>query len=313
MGLMDLFQNMQNGGLLGGEHGGGLLGNLQNGGGLMGSYISKLKESVNRAESRPKPGPLCNTQCEIDDSRCEACLAEQQAILDAFGEVQKLEQAINDFNNNPAAAAVPEKKPTKCSLCGAPLEQGLRECPYCDTPYPSGALSTSSPGDLPTNKIEQDNLILEKVTSAWALYAALYKKQMENNTESKKSQLPAFLRGVMGASSSKLSEYMVMTSAEIRQSAIENNVSYYDYAVGVMQGRYQSAKFIALEKADAMREKLFQERKKYYERSREIFERGEEIKRERRQRDYEFRRDLERSADAARLSNSLDRLSDKLR
>ena len=251
MALMDFLQNMQNGG-------------------LVGNYLNNLQNSMNEVISRPKPGQLCNSRCEINDSRCEACLAEQQQVLDAMGEAQKLEQAINNLNNNPAAAAVPENKPTKCSLCGAPFEQGLKACPYCDTPYPSDALSSFSAGDLPVNKIEQDNLMLEKVASAWALYAALYKKQVQNNLESTKAKVPSFLGGVMGTFNSKLSEMMDMNAAEIRQCANENNVSYYEYVIGVMQERYKSAKVVMLEKQNEMIKEQQRRNQEYFDRNREI-------------------------------------------
>lgn len=102
--------------------------------GLMDLFLNSSSE----AESRKNPGPLCGT-CNINDSRCESCLAEQQKMLDAVDEAQDFEQAINELNNNPAAASE-KNKFTKCSLCGAPFEKGMRSCPYCDTPYPFGSI-----------------------------------------------------------------------------------------------------------------------------------------------------------------------------
>lgn len=278
MALMDFLQNMQNGG-------------------LVGNYLNNLQNSMNEVISRPKPGQLCNSRCEINDSRCEACLAEQQQVLDAMGEAQKLEQAINNLNNNPAAAAVPEKKPTKCSLCGAPFEQGEKACPYCDTPYPSAALSAPSPENLPTNKIEQDNLLLEKVASAWALYSALYKKQIQNNLESMKARTPGFLGGVMGAFNSKLSDTMDMNAAEIRQYANENNVSYYEYVIGVIQERYKSAKVVMLEKQNEMIKEQQRRNQEYFDRNREIEQwRQDRLRQTQQERNEIMMRRAERSA-----------------
>lgn len=77
--------------------------------------------SSSEAESRKNPGPLCGT-CNINDSRCESCLAEQQKILDAVDEAQDFEQAINELNNNPAAAS--EKISSQNARCAArPLKR----------------------------------------------------------------------------------------------------------------------------------------------------------------------------------------------
>ena len=230
--------------------------------------------------SGEKPGQLCSPACNINDSRCEACLAEQQKILDAVDEAQDFEQAINELNSNPAAAAE-KNKFTKCSLCGAPFEKGMRSCPYCDTPYPLEALFA----DLPTNAIAQDNLLLEKAAAVSALYSALYKRQTQNSQEAIKAKLPSILEGAVGFVGGRIGNMMDMDKTEIKKYARENNASYLEYVLGVIQGTYKSPKRAMLDnQAEALNnynQNMARKRDEDRERSRQIEEKQRQIAAER--------------------------------
>ena len=230
--------------------------------------------------SGEKPGQLCSPTCNINDTRCEACLAEQQKILDAIDEAQALELAINKLNSDPEAAAG-KNKFTKCSLCGAPFEKGMKSCPYCDTPYPSDAIL----GDVPTNKIEQDNLMLEKAAAVSALYSALYKRQTQNSQEAIKAKLPSILGGAVGFVGGRIGNMMDMDKTEIKKYAGENNVGYCEYVLGVIQGTYQSPKRIMLDnQAEALNnynQNMARKMDEGRERSRQIEEKQRQIAAER--------------------------------
>lgn len=50
--------------------------------------------AIKQAESRKKPGKLCDNQCPVNDMRCEACLKQQQEIIDGLEGLDALETAI---------------------------------------------------------------------------------------------------------------------------------------------------------------------------------------------------------------------------
>lgn len=204
-------------------------------GGLFGNkLIQDQKHAMQKLESRPKPGKLCHKLCPVNDMRCEACLSEQQNIIDTL---ENLEQIMEDLKEGKVS-----KAPDKCSLCGAPFEKGAKECPYCGTAYPkSRALA-----DIPATEFERDKLLLEKSTETFALYSELYKKQIAYKAEN--TELPSFTRNMLKFTRSLEEKSMVMTPEQIKQGAENYGVSYVAYISGVMAGTYKSIPEINMEK-----------------------------------------------------------------
>ena len=231
-------------------------------------FFSDIMKSADEAASRKRPGQLCGS-CDINDIRCKDCLAEQQKILDAIDEAQNLEQAINKLNSDPGAAA------------------SLR--------------------DLPTDKIEQDNLLLEKAAAISALYSAFYKRRGQESQESLKAALPSFLGGAVGLFGSIGADKMDMNEAEIKQYAKENNVSYCEYVIGVIQGTYCSPKQSEMAKqASAMVVGYAKNAQEVNERNREDAERRK-LEEERRKLEAE-RRQLASERQAANRTQQVNYL-----
>ncbi len=195
-----------------------------------------------------KPGEFCVAECNINDIRCETCLAEQEKIRAAIDELQNLEIAFENAANNPRI--VEEYRITKCSLCSAPVEQSEQSCPYCGEPYPARTVTA----DIPTSKMEQDNMLLQKASEIYDMYAALKKRVNENKGSDMKEKLPGFLSGAATALFATTNKFVDMTPQDIRKLAQQNGVSYCDYVVGVMQGVYQSAGDIRLQQLSELSE-----------------------------------------------------------
>lgn len=96
--------------------------------------------------------------------------------------------------------------------------------------------------DLPTNAIAQDNLLLEKAAAVSALYSAFYKRRSQDSQEAIKAKLPSILGGAVGFVGDKMGNMMDMNETEIKKYARENNASYREYVLGVIQGTYKSPK-----------------------------------------------------------------------
>lgn len=216
--------------------------------GIMDMFQGAGSGLLNAITPTKKPGEFCVAECNINDIRCGACLAEQEKIRAAVEELQNLEFAFEDAANAPRAAD--EHRITKCSLCGAPVEQAEQSCPYCGEPYPARAVTA----DIPTSKVEQDNMLLQKASEIYDMYAALKKRVNENKGSDMKGNLPGFLGGAATALYATTNKFVDMTSQEIRKLARQNGVSYCDYVVGVMQGVYQSAGDIRLQQLGELSE-----------------------------------------------------------
>lgn len=224
-------------------------------GGLIGNkLIQDQKHAMQKLESRPKPGKLCNKSCPVNDMRCEACLSEQQNIIDAL---ENLEQIMEDLKEGKVS-----KAPDKCSLCGAPFKKGVKACPYCGTAYPKSCAIA----DIPATEFERDKLLLEKSTETFALYSELYKKQISYKAES--TELPSIARNMMKLTRSLEEKSMVMTPEQIKQGAESYGVSYVTYISGVMARTYKSIPEINMEKqAEQLQQKSAEMTRQTQERS----------------------------------------------
>ncbi len=192
---------------------------------LMGGGSNGLS-TVIEMQSRVKPGIACFVSCWIDDDRCKACLAEQQPIEQGIKELRAIEKVI----------ASPElltaNRIEKCSLCGAPYESGHTQCPYCDRPYPEGAL----PAGMPSSVGELRQLALNKATEVWKLYVPLYKKHLDRL----KNEGSLLIKMSYGMAGSLTAQTMAMSPAQLLQGAQKYNVELSDYMCGVMNGTMEA-------------------------------------------------------------------------
>lgn len=215
---------------------------------IMDLFQGMGNDLLNSITPTKKPGEFCVAECNINDIRCEACLAEQEKIRAAVDELQNLEIAFENAANNPRAAE--EYRTTKCYSCGAPVEQAEQSCPYCGEPYPARAVTA----DIPASKMEQDNMLLQKASEIYDMYAALKKRVNENKGNDMKGKLPGFLGGAATALFATTNKFVDMTPQDIRKLARQNGVGYCDYVVGVMQGVYQGAGDIRLQQLSELSE-----------------------------------------------------------
>ena len=181
--------------------------------------------------ARPKPGKHCEPICWIDDGNCQECLAQQQRFQSAFEELQRLENAAV---NQRAVGASAEKKPTRCTLCGAPFMKGASTCPYCGTAYPAGVFSAGiSYGSPDEAKIAAH----AQAQQACVLYAELKKKQVQRLANTGRySNLFKFNSAVI-----ELLWYkFAMTADQVKQGADQYGVSRSAYIAGVISGTFTS-------------------------------------------------------------------------
>lgn len=253
--------------------------------GIMDMFQEAGSSLLNAITPTKKPGEFCLNECNINDIRCEACLAEQDKIRAAVNEWQNLEIAFENAANDPQAAE--KKRITKCSLCGAPIEKSEQSCPYCGEPYPAGAVAV----DIPTSKTEQDNMLLQKASEIYDIYAAIKKRVYANKGSDMKSKLPGFIGGAATVVYATANKFVDMTPQDIRRIANQNGVSYCDYVVGVMQGVYKCAGEIKIQQ---MNESIAEMQQQSAERQKESNERSEKRRREfeemRQQRQEEYAR-----------------------
>lgn len=128
---------------------------------------ARIQTRLVEASQKKKPGAFCPSDCMVDADDCENCLACQKLLEEYLVKTEKMEQSVNQ----PQTRAMPQKeKPTKCSLCGAPLSNGESECPYCGTAY--GFLQEQD-YDVPMSK---DAFLdeLNKITKSHVLYQDCY-------------------------------------------------------------------------------------------------------------------------------------------
>lgn len=232
-------------------------------GGLIGNKIMRdQKMAVQQAESRQKPGKLCDSQCPVNDMRCEACLKQQKEIISGLEGLTTLETAIISLQGRII------EMPSGCSNCGAPIEKGKKNCSYCGAAYQLEVYLAN----LPKTEFERDKLLLDRTTEVFAGYTKLYKKQVEYKKENVK--LPGIMKGFTNMIAANIEKGMDMNSAMIRQGANDNGVSYPTYISGVMTGQYQSVAMINLQNQLQQQSQMLAESRRqqqeYNERSRQI-------------------------------------------
>ena len=153
MGFKDFFSNMSEWDM----------NDLQQGGIIGASIGAKMRKQAEEKRSRPKPGKYCRKVCDIDDERCAPCLDIQRRLEKALGELQVIEEAMELTGEQVQQKMATQKRITNCTLCSAPIEQGYKACPYCETIYPEAAYVI----DIPVSKGDRNTLLNEKIEESW--------------------------------------------------------------------------------------------------------------------------------------------------
>lgn len=252
MGLMDMFSNMMNANPQNGQ-GGGILGGL--------SQLKDLRATIEERSSRPKPGKYCFKFCAINDDRCKACLEIQERFEHALYQLEQMEE-MYELTSEQVQQIVAQKKVTKCTLCGAPLEKGVQECPYCGTAYPEGVLDF----DIPLSKTDRNIQMMEQAQNAWNLFVekeellAEYRKTLPEN---KIMEGLTKFAGMMGISSSDLLKHNIN---EIKQGAAHYGVSLSQYIHGVASGHMETQKSLLIQEQRRIMEEQNQRRQAEFNR-----------------------------------------------
>lgn len=232
-------------------------GNLNASNQLTNQRTEERNKLIPELSARPKPGKHCDPVCWIDDERCQECLAQQQRFQDTFEELQKMENAASAQG---AVGAAVGKKPTKCTLCGAPFTKGASECPYCGTAYPAGAFSAGiSYGTADDAKIAAH----AQAQQACVMYADLKKNQAQRLADSGK--YPKLFK-FTPASLEALWYKFAMTADQVKQGADRYGVSRSSYIAGVIGGTFTSVSETAYKE---WKEKENQQREEQQQRQRE--------------------------------------------
>lgn len=227
---------------------------------ILGKTINNMNQKMEQIKKRPKPGRLCNQVCQVNDNRCENCLAMQNQFSINMQELEQMEQ----MSDNPEM--MKSKKITECPVCGAPIERWNNCCVYCDSPYPEGSITF----DFPTQKSEQERVILEKAVVVYTIFVNLRKMQYEYNKEYAKETVPKLLRGFSGYIQKQTVNYLEMDAQQLKQGAQQNNETLSGYINGVIEERYKTMGIVNLEKKQEQMEKIHQQHQQYLERNREI-------------------------------------------
>lgn len=219
---------------------------------------------ITELSARPKPGKFCDPKCWIDDERCQECLAQQQQFQEAFDALQKTENAAS---NQGAVGAGVGKKPTKCSLCGAPFTRGASECPYCGTAYPAGVFSA----DLSYGSADEAKVAAHaQAQQVCVMYADLMKNTAQRLADSGKySKLFKFTPDSLEAIWCKFA----MTADQVKQGADQYGVSRSSYIAGVISGTFTSISETAYnERKKEERKQRDEQQQREREASKERFE-----------------------------------------
>lgn len=197
---------------------------------------AKIRTRLVEASQKKKPGVFCPPDCMVDADDCENCLACQKLLEEYLVKAEKMEQSVNQ----PQSQAMPQKeKPTKCSLCGAPLSNGESECPYCGTTY--DFLQKSDP-DVPMSK---DAFLdeLNKITQAM-FYTKIVIMQAEYS-----GYMDLFVElSEMGFLDSMQNRNLQLqglqfSGGELLEEAQRRQMSCAEYMRALMKGTLQSFKY----------------------------------------------------------------------
>lgn len=129
----------------------------------------RAEEYANSILQKKKPGILCHAKCSAREEDCEECLKRQEALLPALSSLEELDDAVNSNDPGKRVLIMKTLSPNaKCSLCGAPVEEGESECPFCGTEY--GNIFKDEEVELPSSSAERHQLLADKAADFYSRY-----------------------------------------------------------------------------------------------------------------------------------------------
>lgn len=233
MGFMDLFSNMSEWDP----------NDIVQGGILGAAMKAKVRKETEGARSRVKPGKYCNEVCSIDDERCAPCLENQRRLEQALSELQILEESMELTGEQVQQKMATQKKITSCTLCGAPIEKGYKECPYCETAYPEGCNAI----EIPVSKGDRSTLMNEKIQEAWDALVVKFNMDMEYVKATAGDGWIGKIQKTVGSFYGAVQGMMKQNPAEIKQGAEHYSVPVSQYIHGCITGEMKTPRTLVME------------------------------------------------------------------
>lgn len=122
--------------------------------------LEKKAVEISANLKQPTAHETCPARCKTKRSECGRCLKERLEIIDALNYAENPALYRQSASAQPPAAAS-----NKCSLCGAPINQGASACDYCGTPVAgnaAGAVGVSS-GFVPSSTMPPEQQAYELI------------------------------------------------------------------------------------------------------------------------------------------------------
>lgn len=247
--------------------------------GILGNKLLKeAKELQEAAKNTEKPGKYCDAVCPVTED-CKACVQMQEKFEQLMRELETMECAAEQSQSH--VQTVPRKAAVKCTLCGAPYEQGRKRCSYCDTPYEAGEAVT----DSVQSAYESEQLLKQKAGEVYDTYCAFKKLSIENRKKSWTGSSPKLLQAAVNGFTSKLVDVMELTPDQIYGGAKKYNMKLSAYIGGVIDGTIKSENVEKLEETERELHEYNRQQQVYYERNRQIErEKNEKLRKTNRER-----------------------------
>lgn len=212
-------------------------------GGIIGASMgAKARKQAEERAARVKPGKYCLKTCVIDDNRCETCVEVQNRLDAAIKRLEQLEE-LSKLSTEEVKEVYSKRKIEKCSLCGAPFENGNNECPYCGTAYPSDGIDF----EIPVSKNDRNSLIMTCAEDAWKV---LYEKMMldsKHQRDTAGDDWVGKIQKFMGSATEALSGMLKQNASEIKQGADFYGVPMSQYISEVAIGNMKTPKTLYFE------------------------------------------------------------------
>lgn len=232
--------------------------------GILGNKLLKEAKQIQETNKNDKkPGKFCDAICPVSET-CSECVRLQEAFEQQMLELETMENSAEDIKN--ASQRMLHQTVTKCSLCGAPYEQGRKSCSYCDTPYETNSIAS----DMPQSAFERQQLLKKKAGEVYAAYRAYMKLSMENRKKVWTGKSPKLLQAAVNGFTSKLDEAMDLTADQIYVGAKEHQLKMSAYISGVIDGTIASKNAEKLEETSRQIHENYRQQQVYYERNRQI-------------------------------------------
>ena len=197
---------------------------------------------MNNSNGKTNPlGKYCYPNCggRIRRSeRCSWCQRLQQKYDALIQEIELLEETVDLSSQEIKKMMHPKRSSTSCSFCGAPIENGLQKCPYCDTLYEEVA----SPIDVPVSKAERIKQFDKKIDEAWSIVLQINDIQDAIAGDNRRGA-STFARALVALIQINYGTYRPTpssTTPNIKQSASEIKMAakYYGIPVSVYLGGF---------------------------------------------------------------------------